>query len=134
MGIFEKLKKGSEFSYALKDGIFPVIDSVNYELNDLLKKLKVDTSNNKHIIFIDKILTNLKEIYIVLSDLKKYLEVNNDIDAAKEIKQIIQKVNIINSRLEGYNKLVKEQIIADDIINNINFITENLNELNKKLK
>ena len=134
MGDFKKLKTGREFSYVLKDRIFPAIDSVNYELNEIMKKLKGDASNNKHVIFIDKILTNLKEIYIILSDLEKYLEVDNNEDASKEIKQIIPKINIINAKLERYNELVKGQIITDDIINKMNFVTESLNELNKKLK
>ena len=134
MGDFKKLKTGREFSYVLKDRIFPAIDSVNYELNEIMKKLKGDASNNKHVIFIDKILTNLKEIYIILSDLEKYLEVDNNEDASKEIKQIIPKINIINAKLERYNELVKGQIITDDIINKMNFVTESLNELNKILK
>jgi len=134
MGIFKKLKKGSEFSYALKQGIFPVIDQINYDLKNIMKELKEDTSNNKYLSFIDEILTNLKEIYTVLSDLEKYLEVDNNKDASKEIKQIIQEINLINARLKKYNELVKKQIITDDVINNMNFAAENLNELNKKLK
>src|SRR3989344_367739 len=126
MGIFKKLKKGSEFSYALKQGIFPVIDQINYDLKNIMKELKEDTSNNKYLSFIDEILTNLKEIYTVLSDLEKYLEVDNNKDASKEIKQIIQEINLINARLKKYNELVKKQIITDDVINNMNFAAENL--------